>query len=220
MRHKLQLLVLLLEIFLMTAATVRATDLRGGVAGLDRDSQLPTPVSGVGVALFEVRPNGAFNLVRQTVTGPDGKYYFNDVRAGHYVLQIGGINYPLEVGATEMQDIPIIARVAKIPATPTSSATKENTYLGRVGNSEATFRLRFDSDGRVSGSYTQGGDTYRLEGRNPPGRLQLDEYTGDRLTAHLDLTQNSSEREVRWEGRMQNVYPNTNTYPVLFMRSR
>ena len=207
----------------MTAATARATDLRGGVASLDRDSQPPTPVSGVGVALFEVRPNGAFNLVRQTVTGPDGKYYFNDVRAGHYVLQIGGINYPLEVGATEMQDIPIIARVAKIPAIPTSSpssATKGNTYFGRVGNSEATFRLRFDSDGRVSGSYTQGGNTYRLEGRNRSGRLQLDEYTGDRLTAHLDLTLNSSEREVRWEGRMQNVYPDTNTYPVFFVGSR
>ena len=154
------------------------------------------------------------------MTGPDGKYYFNDVRAGHYVLQIGGINYPLEVGATKMQDIPIIARVAEIRATPTSSATKENTYLGRVGNSEATFRLRFDSDGRVSGSYTQGGVTYRLEGRNPSGRLELDEYTGDRFTAHLDLTLNSSEREVRWEGRMQNVYPNTNTYPVFFVRSR
>ena len=47
--------------------------------------------------------------------------------------------------------------------------------LGRVGNSEATFRLRFDSDGRVSGSYTQGGETYRLEGRNSSERLQLDE---------------------------------------------
>jgi hypothetical protein len=113
-----------------------------------------------------------------------------------------------------------LSRVAEIRATPTSSATKENTYLGRVGNSEATFRLRFDLDGRVSGSYTQGGVTYRLEGRNPSGRLELDEYTGDRFTAHLDLTLNSSEREVRWEGRMQNVYPNTNTYPVFFVRSR
>ena len=93
----------------MTAATGGATDLRGGVAGRDRDSQPPTPLAGFGVALFEVRPNGAFNLVRQTVTGPDGKYYFNGVRAGHYVLQIGRINYPLEVGETQMQDIPVIA---------------------------------------------------------------------------------------------------------------
>ena len=109
MRYKFQLLVLL-KILLVTAATVRGTDLRG-VAGLA--SQPPTPATGVGVALFEVRPNGTFNLVGQTVTGPDGKYYFNGVRAGRYILQIGGINYPLEVGATEMQDIPIIALAGK-----------------------------------------------------------------------------------------------------------
>jgi len=35
--------------------------------------------------------------------------------------------------------------------------------------------VKFDSDGRVSGSYTQGGETYRLEGRNSSERLQLDE---------------------------------------------
>jgi hypothetical protein len=105
MRSKL-LFPALLGVLLISLATVRATDLRGGVAGRDRDS-------GVGVALFEVRPNGAFNLVRQTVTGPDGKYYFNGVGAGDYVLQIGGINYPLEVGATERQDIPIIAQARK-----------------------------------------------------------------------------------------------------------
>src|SRR6266699_654260 len=113
MRYKLQLLVLLLKVFLMTAATVHATDLRGGVAGLDRNSQPSIPLAGVGVALFEVRPNGAFNLVWQTVTGPDGKYYFNNVRAGHYVLQIGGINYSLEVGQKQMQDTPNIAAASK-----------------------------------------------------------------------------------------------------------
>jgi hypothetical protein len=139
MRQKLQLLVLLLEIFLMTAATVGATDLRGSVAGRDRDSQPPTPLAGVGVALFEVRPNGAFNLVRQTVTGPDGKYYFNGVRAGHYVLQIGRINYPLEVGATEMQDIPIIAQARK----PGSDAEIES-----LRNFELAFIEEFAAPGK------------------------------------------------------------------------
>jgi hypothetical protein len=128
MRHKLQLLVLLLEIFLMTAATVRATDLRGAV-----------PDSGVGVALFEVGPNGAFNLVRQTVTGPDGKYYFNGVRAGHYVLQIDGINYPLEVGATEMQDIPIIAQGRK---------TRSDAQIESLRNFELAFIDQFGVPGK------------------------------------------------------------------------
>jgi hypothetical protein len=149
MRHKLQLLVLLLEIFLMTAATVGATDLRGGVAGLDRDSQPPTPLAGVGVALFAVMPNGAFNLVRQTVTGPDGKYYFNGVRAGHYILQIGGINYPLEVGATEMQDIPIIAP----PRKPGSDAQieslrKSDAQIESLRNFELAFIDQFAVPGK------------------------------------------------------------------------
>jgi hypothetical protein len=82
---------------------LRATDLRGGVVGL------AGPLVGVGVALFEVKPNKTFRLVRQTVTAPDGKYYFNNVHPGQYVLRIGGINYPLEVGETQMQDIPVIA---------------------------------------------------------------------------------------------------------------
>jgi len=103
MRYKLLCLVLLLEMLVVSAPILRATDLRGGVVGL------AGPRAGVGVALFEVKPNKTFRLVRQTVTGPDGKYYFNNVHPGQYVLQIGGIKYPLEVGETQMQDIPIIA---------------------------------------------------------------------------------------------------------------
>jgi len=79
-----------------------ATDLRGGVVGH------AGPLVGVGVALFEVKPNKKFHLVRQTVTAPDGNYYFNKVRPGQYVLRIRGINYPLEVRETELQDIPVI----------------------------------------------------------------------------------------------------------------
>jgi hypothetical protein len=109
MRYKLLFLVLLLEILLVSAATVRATDLRGGVVGPDPHTQIEGPLVGVGVALFAVMPNGTFSLVRQTVTGRDGKYYFNAINGGQYVLQIGGTNYPLKVQPTQSQDIPIIA---------------------------------------------------------------------------------------------------------------
>src|SRR5882724_4578313 len=101
MRYKLLYLVLLLEMLVVSAPILRATDLRGGVVGLAGP--------GVGVALFEVKPNKTFRLVRQTVTAPDGKYYFNNVHPGQYVLRIGGIDYPLEVGERQMQDIPVIA---------------------------------------------------------------------------------------------------------------
>ena len=87
----------------MSAPTLRATDLRGDVVGL------AGPLVGVGVALFEVKPNKTLHLVRQTVTAPDGKYHFDKVHPGQYVLRIGGLNYPLEVHETQMQDIPVIA---------------------------------------------------------------------------------------------------------------
>jgi protocatechuate 3,4-dioxygenase beta subunit len=56
-----------------------------------------------------VKPNKKFSLIRQTATAPNGKYYFNNVHPGQYVLRIGGIDYPLEVRETQMQDIPVIA---------------------------------------------------------------------------------------------------------------
>ena len=100
MRYKLLCLVLLLEMLVVSAPILRATDLRGGVVGL------AGPLVGVGVALFEVKPNKSLRRVRETVTAPDGKYYFNKVHPGQYVLRIRGIDYPLEVRETQMQDIP------------------------------------------------------------------------------------------------------------------
>ena len=97
-----------------------------------------------------------------------------------------------------------------------------HSYRGNVGRHNATFELRFESERRVTGSYRDGttGETYELKGSNPPGRLLLDEYTQNQLTAHLDLSLISSANEVRWEGMMYNVHPNTNTYRVSFARSR
>jgi hypothetical protein len=103
MRYKLLSLILLLEMLVVTAPILCATDLSGRVVGL------AGPLVGVGVALFELKPNKTLRRVRETVTAPDGKYYFNKVHPGQYVLRIGGINYPLEVGETHMQDIPVIA---------------------------------------------------------------------------------------------------------------
>jgi hypothetical protein len=104
MRYKLLCLVLFLEMVVVSTPILHATDLRGGVVGL------AGPLVGVGVALFEVKPNNTFRLVRQTVTAPDGKYHFTNVHPGQYVLRIGRINYPLEVRDTQMQEIPVIEK--------------------------------------------------------------------------------------------------------------
>jgi hypothetical protein len=60
----------------------------------------------------------------------------------------------------------------------------------------------------------------RLEGRNPRGKLFLDEYTRDRLSARIELTLVDSASEVRWEGTMYNVAPDNRIFPVSFTRPR
>lgn len=95
-----------------------------------------------------------------------------------------------------------------------ASTAEENTYSGQIGNSEAIFRLRFEPGGRVTGSYMQDGHTFRLEGQNPTGKLLLDEYTGDRLTAHIALSRKSSGGDSRWEGTMHNTPPDNRTFSM------
>ena len=56
----------------------------------------------------------------------------------------------------------------------TSDTVGEYTYRGKVGPYDATFQLRFEPSGRVSGTYTMPQNknlVLRLEGRNPKGKL-------------------------------------------------
>jgi hypothetical protein len=106
---------------------------------------------------------------------------------------------------------------------PPAVTLGEFTYKGMVGPYEAAFRLKFEPGERVSGSYTMPvnkGLVLRLEGRNPKGKLYLDEYTHERLSAHIELTLNSSGNEIRWEGTMYNTPPDNRVFPVSFTRSR
>lgn len=102
-------LILLAGLF-TAVVSLRATDLRGRVDGPNHVTHLQEPLPGITVALFATLPDGKFSIVRQTVTGPDGMYYFSGIGPGEYVLQIGGTNYPLRVTATTRQDIPTICQ--------------------------------------------------------------------------------------------------------------
>jgi hypothetical protein len=106
MKYKPLLLILLLAF----TPIVWATDLRGRVDGHNPNSGMPMPLGGVPIGLFWVNGDGSFTLVRQASTGPDGMYYLRGVYSGNYVLQVGGVNYPLGVGGGPLQDIPIILR--------------------------------------------------------------------------------------------------------------
>lgn len=107
------------------------------------------------------------------------------------------------------------------PASSPSSidTVREHTFMGKVGAKEATFRLRFEPGGRVTGTYTQGGATYRLEGRHPKDKLLLDEYTGERVSAHIELNLVETGNLIRWEGTMRNTPPDNRVLPVFFERS-
>ena len=106
-------------------------------------------------------------------------------------------------------------------ASPSSTVetVREHTFTGKVGTKEATFHLRFEPGGRVTGTYTQGGATYRLKGRHPKDKLLLDEYTGERVSAHIELNLVETGTLIRWEGTMRNTPPDNRVLPVFFERS-
>jgi hypothetical protein len=95
--------------------------------------------------------------------------------------------------------------------------TPQQVLRGTIGDSEAVFRLNWSGDEKtVSGTYSQGSKTYRIKGTGKPGHMSLDEYTGERLTAHIKLT--LDDLETYWTGTMYNVYPDKNQYPVKLLR--
>jgi len=104
-----------------------------------------------------------------------------------------------------------------------NSGAGDYSYRGTVGPYEAAFQLRFEPNGRVTGTYslaTNKNLVLRLEGKNPKGKLFLDEYTRDRLTARIELTLNDAGSEIRWEGKMYNTPPDNRVFPVSFARPR
>ncbi|MFN2622621.1 MAG: TIR domain-containing protein [Chthoniobacterales bacterium] len=105
------------------------------------------------------------------------------------------------------------------PAPALNEPVREHAFAGRVGAKDATFRLRFDQ-GYVTGTYTQGPSAYRLEGRHLKAKMFLDEYTGARLTAHIEVNLVETGAMIRWEGTMHNTPPDNRILPIYFERSR
>jgi hypothetical protein len=93
----------------------------------------------------------------------------------------------------------------------------DQVLRGTIGGGEAVFRLRLE-DGNVTGTYSPGSKSYRIEGTYTPGHMSLDEYTGERLTAHIKLT--LDDLETTWTGTMHNIYPDKNHYPVSLSKSQ
>jgi hypothetical protein len=121
-----KLLVLIMLQILVVSTTLHSTDLRGGVTGYSPLTNTWGPLGGVPIGLFVQARDGAFTVVRKAVTVSDGTYYLNGVPQGEYVLQVNGVNYPLKVTQTAMQDIPIIAIQARLSSPPSNPNSGQN----------------------------------------------------------------------------------------------
>src|SRR5262245_18749620 len=140
---------------------------------------------------------------------------------------------PVPVTPASAPPVPTLVPIAvRTPTTPPISsaqvaqsaeptvAGEENTYSGQVGSSEATFRLRFGLTGRVSGTYTQNGRTFRLEGQNPTGKLLRSEERRVGKAGRIERTRKSSDEHIGWEGTMHNTPPDNRSFPVCCSRQR
>ena len=118
----------------------------------------------------------------------------------------------------------MVTAPSSVTTVPESSGTLgDYAYQGTVGPYEASFQLHFEASGKVTGTYTLATNrnlVLRLEGRNPKGKLFLDEYTRDKLTARIELTLNDAANDIRWEGTMRNTPPDNRVFPVSFSRPR
>ena len=125
--------------------------------------------------------------------------------------------------STEPTRTPEVPPAPPTPPPDASDIVGDYTFSGKVGPYDANFQLRFEPGERVSGTYTLATNrnlVLRLEGRDPQGKLFLDEYTRDRHTARIELSLSNSAGDIRWEGTMYNTPPDNRVFPVSFARPR
>ena len=77
-------------------------------------------------------------------------------------------------------------------------------YDGSMGPRQAEFSLEWGENGAVKGSYFYTGDNrsqYKLIGSNKAeGVLELNVYSGDRLTARMSLQKKTKGNSISWDG--------------------
>ena len=166
----------------------------------------------------------------RTYTETDETQWLNKrgqrIDAGDVVGKMVEVRFRWITGGSEALSVQVSSsRESSRPAPNTDSGSTETrpsrlpeqVLRGTIGGSEAVFRLNTSDDGTISGTYSQGSKTYRIKGTGKPGHMSLDEYTGERLTAHIKLT--LDDLETTWTGTMYNVYPNKSQYPVSLSKS-
>ncbi len=98
-----------LILFLCLPAVADATNLRGKIEGNNQHYTAPYPLPGAKVVLH-LKKTGKWHATGKYITGADGMYYFKNIPAGQYSIQVNGRqNYPVTVSGKPEQDLaPIV----------------------------------------------------------------------------------------------------------------
>ena len=93
---------------LLSAITLNATDIKGRINGINAISEKPYPLKGINVEIY-VKNNQDWIKKDKFLTNSDGMYYFKNLEAGEYTIQVNGkSNYPILVLDQEKQELPPI----------------------------------------------------------------------------------------------------------------
>ncbi|VAW66380.1 hypothetical protein MNBD_GAMMA11-2452 [hydrothermal vent metagenome] len=95
--------------FLCLPVVINATNLRGKIEGNNQHYTTPYPLAGAKVVLYFKKAE-KWEATEKYTTGPDGMYYFKNIPAGQYSIQVNGRqNYPVSVSGKPEQDLaPIV----------------------------------------------------------------------------------------------------------------
>ncbi|NRB76425.1 MAG: hypothetical protein HRU46_18850 [Verrucomicrobiales bacterium] len=209
-----------------------AGDYTGDVGGLGAEFSLDWHNNGevTGTYHYPSRPGVTYRLSGNNHT--EGKLYLEEFTGDQLTAKIylskaltnNAIVWQGEMHNTDGRKFQMQfarGRAAPKPAAPAPAQTGTQ-YNGNVGKLSAVYYLNWHDNGQVTGTYSypdRPGVVYTLSGDNhTDGKLYLEEFTGNDLTAKCYLSKRLTDGNVIWEGEMKNT--DGRQFPMTLSRNR
>lgn len=98
-----------LVIAMLLSTAMHATDIKGKINATNNKSKKPYALEGIKVDLYKSRSK-EWSFIGSFKTNSEGMYYFKELKAGKYTIQVDGkTNYPLVILDRPKQEIaPIV----------------------------------------------------------------------------------------------------------------
>jgi 5-hydroxyisourate hydrolase-like protein (transthyretin family) len=104
----LRVWALFLTTFVVSTSPLNAGTISGIVLGSHRFAQTTYPAREMEVTLYKTVDAGSFTEIARTYTGADGRYYFDGISLGQYIIQVRGYNYPIIVREERQELDPVV----------------------------------------------------------------------------------------------------------------